>query len=205
MEAWDCLNNERVLLCISGDIFASDNPMQAEECDQAGLTCNLFCRTCKAGGTKEYKYSDEGYRTLFKVCYFIVLECTFGLTMYCQPGIPRNPEDTKKAINEQLERAAKPHAKEALKNLITETGLKDTFAASALNKLVESGLSHQERIKREQPRLSAAARDAIVTELLQAELKDMRDKGELLNPLLSMDGKCPYIWLLSHSNNILTI
>ena len=41
--------------------------MQSEECSHAGLTCNHFCRTCKAGGTQEFKRSDEGFQTLFEV------------------------------------------------------------------------------------------------------------------------------------------
>lgn len=57
-----------------------------------------------------------------------------------------------------------------------------------MDKLVESGISHQERLQKEDPNLSASARDAMVAKLLQAELKEMREKGELTNPLLSMDG-----------------
>ena len=41
--------------------------MQAEECSQGGLACNYFCRTCHVGGKKEYKESDTGYDTMFKV------------------------------------------------------------------------------------------------------------------------------------------
>lgn len=41
--------------------------MQAEFTSSAGLTANHFCRTCKAGGTREYKQSNDGFATLFKV------------------------------------------------------------------------------------------------------------------------------------------
>jgi hypothetical protein len=41
--------------------------MQAEACSHSGLTSNKFCRTCVAGGTQEFKRSNEGYMSLFKV------------------------------------------------------------------------------------------------------------------------------------------
>lgn len=65
--AWDCLYEEEVILRPYGLLWAGDNPMQAEECSHAGLSCNYFCRTCQVGGTKEYKRSDEGYQSLFEV------------------------------------------------------------------------------------------------------------------------------------------
>jgi hypothetical protein len=65
--AWDCKNNEEVLLAPYGLFYAGDNPMQAEECCQAGLACNYFCRTCNVGGTKEFKQSDIGYNMVFNV------------------------------------------------------------------------------------------------------------------------------------------
>jgi hypothetical protein len=48
--------------------------MQAEECSHAGLNCNLFCRTCHVGGTKEFKASNEGFASLFTVQIFSVRE-----------------------------------------------------------------------------------------------------------------------------------
>lgn len=42
--------------------------MQAEECGQARLGCNFFCRTCNAGGPKLFKASDEGFASMFEVC-----------------------------------------------------------------------------------------------------------------------------------------
>lgn len=67
MIAWDCRDQEEVLLIPDGLFHAGDNPMQAELCSQGGLNCNFFCRTCHVGGTKEYKGSDSGYRTIFEV------------------------------------------------------------------------------------------------------------------------------------------
>ncbi|KAI0313488.1 hypothetical protein OF83DRAFT_1165574 [Amylostereum chailletii] len=63
---WDCKEREEIMLLPSTCFFAGDNPMQAEECSQAGLACNMFCQTCEVGGTKKFKASDEGYRTIFE-------------------------------------------------------------------------------------------------------------------------------------------
>jgi hypothetical protein len=60
---------EEVLLTLYGLFWAGDNPIQAEECSHAGLACNLSCRTCDVGGTKEFKQSDEGYPTIFEASY----------------------------------------------------------------------------------------------------------------------------------------
>lgn len=65
--AWDCRDQEEIMLVPYGLFLAGDNPMQAEECSQSGLASNHYCRTCLVGGTKEYKGSEVGYRSLFKV------------------------------------------------------------------------------------------------------------------------------------------
>ena len=67
ISAWDCKNQEDILLCPYALLLAGDNPMQAEECSHAGLTCNYFCRTCKVGGTRESKQSLDGFNALFQV------------------------------------------------------------------------------------------------------------------------------------------
>ncbi len=41
--------------------------MQSEACSHIGLNANQFCRCCHAGGTQEYKQSDEGFVTLLEV------------------------------------------------------------------------------------------------------------------------------------------
>ena len=47
--------------------------MQAEECSHGGLKCNYFCRTCDVGGNKEFKESEQGYESLFKVSTSLAL------------------------------------------------------------------------------------------------------------------------------------
>lgn len=78
VEAMDCENLEEVLLRPYALLFPGDNPMQAEMASSAGLGSNHFCRTCKVGGTREFKQSDEGFQTLFKVRDFI-----YVLYLYC--------------------------------------------------------------------------------------------------------------------------
>lgn len=70
--AWDCKDNEEVMLVLCCLFLGGENPMHAEECSHTGLHCNYFCRTCEVGGTKEYKESDEGYNSIFVVCHMFL-------------------------------------------------------------------------------------------------------------------------------------
>ncbi|KAL4063758.1 hypothetical protein J3A83DRAFT_4361874 [Scleroderma citrinum] len=63
--AWDCKENEDVMLLLCSLFVAENNPMQAEECSHAGLNCNYFCRTCHVSSTKEYKSGEVGYNSIF--------------------------------------------------------------------------------------------------------------------------------------------
>lgn len=65
--AFDCKTGEEILLIPYALFFPGDNPMQAELASQAGLGCNFFCRTCKAGGTQAEKVSTTGFDSLFRV------------------------------------------------------------------------------------------------------------------------------------------
>jgi hypothetical protein len=65
--AWDCETKEEVLLQAYALLFAGDNPMQAELCSCAGLNSNYFCRSCKAGGTQDYKKSPQGFAEMLRV------------------------------------------------------------------------------------------------------------------------------------------
>ncbi len=67
VSAYDCLEQEECLITTFPLFMPADNPMQAEQCSQAGLTANKFCRTCTVGGPQAFKRSDEGYASLFQV------------------------------------------------------------------------------------------------------------------------------------------
>jgi hypothetical protein len=64
---WDSVEQREVLVRPYILFFPADNPMQAEECSSTGLRSNIFCRTCKVGGSNEHKLSDDGYSQLFQV------------------------------------------------------------------------------------------------------------------------------------------
>ncbi|KAJ6485284.1 hypothetical protein DFH09DRAFT_1252871 [Mycena vulgaris] len=64
--AWDCEAKEEVLLRPYGLLFAGDNSMQAELCSCTDLNTNFFCQTCQAGGTREWKQSNEGLTEVLK-------------------------------------------------------------------------------------------------------------------------------------------
>lgn len=66
--AYDVLREEEAMLSINVLYNSSDNPMTCECVSHIGLQGNFFCPRCKVGGDKEFKTSDEGFRTLFHVC-----------------------------------------------------------------------------------------------------------------------------------------
>ncbi|KAG1736269.1 hypothetical protein EDD22DRAFT_745936, partial [Suillus occidentalis] len=165
--AWDCKYNEEVLLIPYALFLAGDNPMQAEECSHAGLNCNFFCRTCDIGGTKEFKASSDGYRSLF----------TSGNT--------RTPEDTTAEIHKQFETAFKSGASEKIKNLVSSTGIRDSASNSILNALVELGKKLRKRAAGTQ-----ALPEAEVTAALEKEFSELLQGEKLdnaINPLLGME------------------
>ncbi len=85
--AYDCMLEEEVLFCIIPRILPADNPQAAETCSHIGLKGNYFCRRCKAGGSREYKESEEGYHQLFSVCIFFSQMSDYSHTLqsleYC--------------------------------------------------------------------------------------------------------------------------
>ncbi|KAI0316170.1 hypothetical protein OF83DRAFT_1164466 [Amylostereum chailletii] len=118
---WDCKECEEIMLLPCSCFFAGDNPMQVEECSQAGLACNVFCRTCEVGGSKKYKASDEGYKTIF------------------EEGSLRTPAATEQKIRHQLELSIQRGAESKVKKDITSTGVRDTATSSVLKFIMQLG------------------------------------------------------------------
>ncbi|KIJ13255.1 hypothetical protein PAXINDRAFT_81387 [Paxillus involutus ATCC 200175] len=117
--AWDCKEEEEVLLIPYGLFVAGDNPMQAEECSHAGLSCNYFCRTCFVGGSKEYKESETGYNSLFV------------------PGSPRTADKTVSTIAEHMELSQASGATDKLKKAMSSNGVRDTASSGIVETLVQ--------------------------------------------------------------------
>ncbi|KAI0682101.1 hypothetical protein BC835DRAFT_1409645 [Cytidiella melzeri] len=105
VEPWDCKHDKEVLLLPYGFFFGGKNPMQAEECSHNGLGCNLFCRTCKVGGTKAHKASEEGFLELFS------------------EGPLRTPHETEAEIRRQLSMSVLPGAQSKIDSARQATGL----------------------------------------------------------------------------------
>ncbi|KAF8840947.1 hypothetical protein BDN67DRAFT_1048545, partial [Paxillus ammoniavirescens] len=163
---WDCRDNEEVMLIPRGLFHGGDNPMQAEECSQGGLTCNHFCRTCDVGGTKEHKESEEGYRSLFK------------------SGNLRSPEGTVDEIKSQFVIAKLSGATEKVKTSLATTGVRDSLSLGILTTLVEMG----KKLRKRDAGIPAM-KESEVKAALEKELEDLlngKNLDDVINPLLGM-------------------
>ncbi|KAG1723899.1 hypothetical protein EDB19DRAFT_1915867 [Suillus lakei] len=165
---WDCKHEEEVMLELYGLFLGGDNPMQAEECSHAGLHCNYFCRTCEVGGTKEYKESDEGYKSIFV------------------PGKLRTPVGTAEEIRTQFSSALASGATEKIKKSVASSGVKDTITGYILETVVELGKKLRKRGAGVQ-----AKPEAEVKAILEKQLEDLLRGSALddaINPLLGVEG-----------------
>ncbi|KAJ7112256.1 hypothetical protein C8R44DRAFT_833171 [Mycena epipterygia] len=157
--AWDCETKEEVLLRPYALLFAGDNPMQAELCSCAGLNTNFFCRTCQAGGTREWKQSNEGFASILKA---YTAEETF----------------------QQILTALEPNIATTLTEAVRLSGVKDALAQPIIDMLVKMG----QDLRKANPEGSSYSPDEIQT-ILTEELKKHQQQGEgITNPLFDMDG-----------------
>ncbi|KAJ6614498.1 hypothetical protein B0H10DRAFT_1803312 [Mycena sp. CBHHK59/15] len=163
---WDCETKEEVLLRSYGLLFAGDNPMQAELCSCAGLNSNFFCRTCGAGGTREWKQSNEGFADILK------------------PGVTRKPEDTAEETFQQILTALEPNIATTLTEAVRSSGVKDALAQPIIDLLVKMG----QDLRKANPNGSSYSPDEVQT-ILTEELKKHQQVGAgITNPLFDMDG-----------------
>ncbi|KAJ6625266.1 hypothetical protein B0H10DRAFT_2161888 [Mycena sp. CBHHK59/15] len=162
--AWDCEAKEEVLLHPYALLFVGDNPMQAELCSCAGLNTNFFCRTCQAGGTREWKQSNEGFASVLKAV--------------------RNPADTAEETFQQILTALEPNIATTLTEAVRLSGVKDALAQPIIDMLVKMG----QDLRKANPEGSSYSPDEIQT-ILTEELKKHQQQGEgITNPLFDMDG-----------------
>ncbi|KAI6138558.1 hypothetical protein BKA82DRAFT_158153 [Pisolithus tinctorius] len=160
--AWDCRDEEEVMLIPQVLFLAGDNPMQGEECSQAGLSCNHFCRTCDVGGKKEHKESDAGYCSLFK------------------SGNLR----TVNTIKEQFSLAMLSGATEKVKTSVSTTGVRDSISLGILNTVIELGKSLRKRRAGTSSKPESEVREVLEKEL--AGFLQGRVLEDAINPLLGM-------------------
>ncbi|KAJ6632455.1 hypothetical protein B0H10DRAFT_1770681 [Mycena sp. CBHHK59/15] len=163
--AWDCEAKEEVLLQPYGLLFAGDNPMQAELCSCAGLATNFFCRTCHAGGTRQWKQSNEGFTEVLK------------------PGTDRNAAETAEETFQQILTSLEPSVATTLIEAVRLSGIKDTLAQPIIDSLVKMG----QDLRKANPDGSSYSPDEVQT-ILTEELKKHQQKGGgITNPLFDMD------------------
>ncbi|KAI0689008.1 hypothetical protein BC835DRAFT_1407956 [Cytidiella melzeri] len=161
VEAWDCKYDEEVLLLPYGFFFA-------EECSHNGLGCNLFCRTCKVGGTKAHKASEEGFLELFS------------------EGPLRTPHETDAEIRRQLSMSVLPGAQSKVDSARQATGVWDSGLHSIIHTLIEMG----KQLRKARPDNSQASEDAIRKQL-ETELDRLlqpHSVDDWINPLLGLAG-----------------
>ncbi|KAF8062389.1 hypothetical protein FPV67DRAFT_1422187 [Lyophyllum atratum] len=166
IEAWDCENKEEVLLQTYALLFAGDNPMQAELCSCAGLGTNFFCRTCHAGGTREWKQSNSGFAEVLK------------------EGEPRTSQETTDTVLEQILMALQPNVSTSLAEAVRLSGVKDALAQPIIDLLVKLG----QDLRKTNPDGSQHSPEEVQA-ILTEELRKHQTKGNgIINPLLDMDG-----------------
>ncbi|KAF8148461.1 hypothetical protein B0H34DRAFT_679784 [Crassisporium funariophilum] len=148
-----------------------DNPAQSEASGHIGGNGNYPCRKCEAGGTQKSKESDSGFHALFL------------------PGNPRSGEKTLALIEEQV-RAACLGVAQTVKDLQTETGVKDAFTQSWIYKLIDKARA----MKKLQPARSSSDIQAELLEWVGAH------KKMIYNPFLKMTVQL--VWVTFNMVNV---
>ncbi|TFK51166.1 hypothetical protein OE88DRAFT_1735116 [Heliocybe sulcata] len=164
IKTWDSVRQRHILIRPWLLFVPGDNPMQAEVASHVGLNGNHFCRRCHVGGPKEFKESDEGYPTLL------------------YPGLHRKAEETRNAILSHMIMATRAGAEKGLKDAVTSTGVKDSFATPIISRLIQLG-----KVMQRGTDLRKALSPEDVNAILTDELKKYKDLPTM-NPLLLLDG-----------------
>jgi hypothetical protein len=160
-----------------------DNPSQSETSGHIGGKGNHPCRKCDVGGPYKIRETDEGFHASFSV-----RESLFSLTLpnshsalIQQAGELRLSQNTLLKVEAQVQAACLGVA-QAVKDLQTETGVKDAFTQSTIDELITSARNMQKL----QPHKTAAE--------IQGELMLWvnANKARVYNPFLTMKGMfCP--------------
>ncbi|KAH8978821.1 hypothetical protein EDB86DRAFT_2815391 [Lactarius hatsudake] len=164
---FDCKTGKEIMTIPYMIFTASDNPMHAEQTSSCGLNSNYFCRTCHVGGTKAQKRSDEGFAKLFEV------------------GRIRNPDDTKREIEQQLELCTLPGGTDKVELAARASGIKDAMVTPIIKHITTKGktLRSKKSTHGNVGRLSETEIRAMLGEELEVLLKKSG-----INPLIGMPG-----------------
>lgn len=168
--------------------------MQAELCSCAGLNTNFFCRTCKAGGTREWKQSDQGFADILKVnSIHLSPKCSL---IQDKAGEIRDPSDTAEETFQQILTALEPNIASTLTDAVRQSGIKDALAQPIIDILVKMG----QDLRKANPDSSTYSPDEVQT-ILTEELKKHQQQGEgITNPLFDMDGESSHHSTVSIDN-----
>ncbi|THG93127.1 hypothetical protein EW026_g8024, partial [Hermanssonia centrifuga] len=96
------------------------------------------------------------------------------------PARPRVVKETREAILRQLILATHASAKKPVKEAMTASGVKDSFAISIINDLIAAG-----KVLRKSTPTQKALSAEVVNQLLTKEIKKYKD-SPVMNPLLEM-------------------
>ncbi|KAH9175921.1 hypothetical protein EDB89DRAFT_2240784 [Lactarius sanguifluus] len=151
---FDCKTKKEVLIIPYLIFTASDNPMHAEQTSQCGLNSNFFCRTCDVGGTKAHKKSDKGFGEIFEV------------------GNIRDPAETKRVIEQQLELCILPGGSDKVDSAARNSGIKDAAVAPIIKYITAKG-----KALRNPSTLNTETSPNVAQPTIQDELDPMNTDG----------------------------
>ncbi|KAH9925773.1 uncharacterized protein B0H18DRAFT_1085196 [Fomitopsis serialis] len=110
IEVWDCLFGEDVLVVPWVLAFLGDNPMSSEFASHIGMSGRCYCRICRTHNAQDNPR-----------------EC---LDAFMKPGEPRTATDTRRDLEEQLNKAL-GGAPSSVDGLATLSGTKDNLQKAA--------------------------------------------------------------------------
>ncbi|THU99664.1 hypothetical protein K435DRAFT_818510 [Dendrothele bispora CBS 962.96] len=152
--AWDCKENEPVLVLPFVLALLGDNPMQSEFASHIGLRGKYFCRVCWVRGTDANESpatgDNLGSRDFDENSENGEQQSNAGspqpseagaeqmrsrITAFIKTGRLRHKLETQDYLSSYMTHAKKLYTKTKIKKMRTETGLKDTFQDFFIDRL----------------------------------------------------------------------
>ncbi|KAH6905083.1 hypothetical protein BKA70DRAFT_1225871 [Coprinopsis sp. MPI-PUGE-AT-0042] len=177
-QAYDCLQEEKILFQIIPHLLPANNPQQSEHASHIGGSGHNNCRRDTTGGSDEQKEMDEGYCALF------------------QTGTPRKLLDTVHAVKTQI-RLACYGDKGTLKKMATQSGVKDKISQHWIElMLAEFQVLKKSRLSNRATR-DSRLNDTLKPEELSSQLAEISARTDVragvhYSSLLEMTGINPH-------------